>query len=118
MTEAEIKGIVKGHEERNSELLRTLATRGVSLDDPRSIQHHFWVNTQREASLLARKLYDRHFLVSTISPVKTEDGSTFWNVEAEVEQAASVAASSDTVDELTRLAASFEAIYDGWGTSV
>ena len=118
MTETEIKGILRGHKDRNEELLRTLSTKGVALDKGRSVEHHFWANSQREAAMLAKKLYDRNFLVLAISPVNTEDGSTVWNLEAGVEQAPSIAASQATTEELTRLAAEFDAVYDGWGTSV
>jgi len=118
MTENEIKGILRGHDDRNEELLRTLQTKGVALDKGRSVEHHFWANSQREAAMLAKQLYDRGFLVLAISTVGTEDGSKLWNVEAEVEQAPSVAASRDMSEELTRLAAQFDAVYDGWGTSI
>ncbi len=43
MTENEISGILRGHESRNEELLRTLSTKGVALDKGRSVEHHFWI---------------------------------------------------------------------------
>ena len=118
MKESEINAIVKGNQERNQELLRTLVTKGVTLDEQRSIEHHFWANSQREAALLGKELYTRGFLVFAISPVNTDDGSTVWNVEAAIEQSPSSAASRQVTEELTRVAANFDAIYDGWGTSV
>ena len=118
MTENEISGILRGHESRNEELLRTLSTKGVALDKGRSVEHHFWANSQKEAAMLAKKLYERGFLVLAISPVSTEDESKLWNVEAGVEQAPTVAASREISEELTRLAAQFDAVYDGWGTSI
>ena len=68
--------------------------------------------------MLAKELYDRSFLVLAISPVNTEDGSKLWNVEAGAEQTPSVAASREMSEDLTRLAARFDAVYDGWGTSI
>lgn len=118
MKETEIQGILKGHADRYAELLRTLFTKGVSLDQERSVEHHFWANSQREAVLLAKELYDRGYLVLTISPVNTEDDSTTWNVEAGIEQSPAIAASQPLSENLTRLAAQFEAVYDGWGTSI
>jgi hypothetical protein len=82
MTGNEINGILRGHENRNEELLRTLQTKGVALDKGRSVEHHFWANSQREAARLARKLYERGFLVLAISPVSTEADSKLWDVEA------------------------------------
>src|SRR5258708_3670713 len=118
MDERQINGILRGHESRNEELLRALQTKGVALDKGRSVEHHFWANSQREAALLAKELYDRGFLELAISPVSTEDDSKLWDVEAGVQQAPTVAASREISEELTRLAAQFDAVYDGWGTSI
>ena len=118
MTENEIRRILKGHDGRNEELLRALETKGVALDKGRSVEHHFWANSQQEAVMLAKELYDRGFLVLAVSPVNNEEGPKLWNVEAGVEQAPSVAASRETSEDLTRLAARFDAVYDGWGTSI
>ena len=110
--------MLKGHDGRNEELLRTLQTRGVALDKARSVEYHFWANSQREAAMLAKELYNRGFLVLAISPVDGADGSQSWNVEAGATHAPAVAASRETSEDLTRLAAQFDAIYDGWGTSL
>lgn len=118
MTENEIKEILRGHHERNQELIRDLRSRGVAIDGRRSVEHHFWAKGQKEAASLAKELYDRSFLVLVISPVETEDGSKFWNVEAEIEQTPAAAASPQVSEDLARLAARFDAIYDGWGTSI
>ena len=118
MTENEIKGIIRGHEERNQELLRTLQSKGVAIDEARSVEHHFWANSQREAAMLAKELYDRGFLILAIFPVDLEDGAKLWDVEAGLTQSAAAAASQQVSEDLTRLAAGFEATYDGWGTSV
>jgi regulator of RNase E activity RraB len=90
----------------------------VALDERRSIEHHFWASSQREAALLGKELYDHGFLVLVISPVNTEDGSIVWNVEAAVEQTPSLAGSRQVSQELTRLGAQFDAVYDGLGTSI
>jgi len=98
MNQRQINEIIKGHEQRNEELLRALQTKGIALDKGRSVEHHFWANNQREAALLAKELYGRGFIVLELTPVNTEDGSTVWNVVAGVEQTPSVAASG-TISE-------------------
>jgi regulator of RNase E activity RraB len=75
-------------------------------------------NSQDEAAHLAKDLYNRGFLVLAISPVADEDGTKFWDVEARIQETPSVAASRQTSEELTRLSAQFDALYDGWGTSI
>ena len=118
MTESEIKGLISGHVTRNEALLEMLIDKGVSIADARSIDHHFWVNTQEEAVRLGKQLYDQGFVLSVIAPVTTTDGSNLWNVEATAQQSPGEAASLSLVERLTRLAAQFNAVYDGWGTSV
>src|SRR5688572_30173505 len=109
MNETEINEIVKGNQERNRELLNTLVNKGVTLDESRTIEHHFWANSQSEAALLAKELYNRGFLVLAISPIKTNNDSIVWNLEAAIEQAPSSAVSRQVTEELTRLAAGFDA---------
>ncbi len=118
MTEDEIQESIKGHDVRNAELLRSIKEKKVATDEIRSIEHHFWSRSQPNASLLAKELYTRGYLLLVICPVDQEDGSKWWNVEAEVRQTIKDAASSDLVSELVTLAARFDALYDGWGTSV
>lgn len=118
MTEAEIRAIITGHISRNRELLQTIESNGVSITRERSIDHHFWANSRNEASLLAKELYDQGYLVSVISPVTTTDDSILWNVEATSQQSLVDATNTHLVETLVRLAAKFDAVYDGWGTSI
>jgi regulator of RNase E activity RraB len=63
-------------------------------------------------------LYLRGFLVLVICPVNAEDNSELWNVEAGRDETPEEAASQNSVEDLVRLGARFEAEYDGWGTSI
>src|SRR3569832_35676 len=118
MTESEIQGIIDDNSVRNRELLRTLELKSVPVPEKRPIDHHFWANTQHEAGLLAQQLHSEGFFVSVIPPVNTTGRSVLWNVEATVQQSPLEATNSITVERLTRLAAQFNAVYDGWGTSI
>ena len=118
MTESEINALIDGNRKRNIELLEKLGDQGIELDDDRSVDHHFWCKDRQSAALLAKELYDRGLLVLTIAPVSTDNNSVIWNVEAGVSQSPRAAVSLKLVEELTRLAAQFESVYDGWGTLV
>jgi regulator of RNase E activity RraB len=118
MTEREIRESINGHDARNAELLATIRDKGIALDEERSVEHHFWAPNQTNAAGLARELYNYGYMVLAISPTQLEDGSTWWNVEAEIKRAPGDAASHETSEELIRLAAQFDASYDGWGTSI
>lgn len=118
MKETEIKAIIQDHAVRNRALLDVIKSKGASTSEIRPIDHHFWANSQNEAALLAQKLYQQGFLISEIAPVTTTDNSELWNVEATLQHSPSEAAEHDTVERLTRLAAEFNAVYDGWGTSI
>ena len=118
MTEYEIVEHIKGHEIRNSELLANLKAKKIATNEPQHVEHHFWARNQGNAARLARELYKRGFLVLVICPVDDKDGSKSWNVEVESEQTFEQATSQQLVAELVRLAANFDSIYDGWGTSI
>jgi regulator of RNase E activity RraB len=110
---------LQGHAARNAELLEMLRNRAVDLKAHRSIEHHFWSKSQRDAALLANELYRRGFLLLILARAAPREGSDYtWNVEAgfrdTIEHAASDAVARDLVD----LATAFNSRYDGWGTSV
>ena len=118
MDEIEIRRNLEGHAIRNKELQSTLISYGVALDDVQGIEHHFWVNDRMAAALLAKSLYDQGFLILDLSPVIQADGSRTWNVEAHIDQKPTTALSGEFSEQLVRLAARFQAIYDGWGMSI
>ena len=110
---------VNGHSARNADLVRKLKDRGVDLETPRSIEHHFWSKTQRDAALLSNDLYKRGFLLLVLAPAARKEGSEYtWNVEAGFKETVQHAASDDVVRDLVDLAARFNSRYDGWGTSI
>ncbi|HEX2060279.1 MAG TPA: ribonuclease E inhibitor RraB [Thermoanaerobaculia bacterium] len=110
---------LRGHAVRNAELVGKLRSRGVDLQAPRSIEHHFWSRSQRDAALLSHELYRRGFLILVLAPASPREGSEYtWNVEAGKQDTIEHTASDDLAGELFDLAASFNSRYDGWGTSV
>lgn len=110
---------LQGHAARNAELVTKLRNRGVDLQMPRSVEHHFWSKTQRDAAMLSNELYRRGFLLLVLAPAASREDSEYtWNVEAGFRDTIAHAASDDVARDLVDLAMSFNSRYDGWGTSV
>lgn len=116
-SESEIQTILAGHQSRNTELLRVLEGKSIPLFDERLIEHHFWSPNRQSAAHLGQQLYASGFLVTALAPA-TRNGEQRWNVEAAVRQRPSDAASEQLAEQLTRMAAQYDALYDGWGTHV
>ena len=117
-SETEIRKSIVGHNARNAELLQHIRDKGAAVDEPRPIDHHFYASSQKDAALLAKELYSRGYLVLVLSPPRKEDNSAYWNLEVGIQRTAIEAASQHITEELVRLAAKFNAIYDGWGTLI
>jgi regulator of RNase E activity RraB len=117
-TEVEIRNSISGHNARNAELLRHIQEKGVAIGEIRSIEHQFYAQGQKNAALLARELYNRGYLVLVLAPPGAEDDSDYWNVEVGIQRTPAEAASHSVTEELVRLAAKFDADYDGWGTLI
>ncbi len=117
-SEADIEASIEGHAARNMELLKLLREKGVSVNESRSVDHHFWANSQEDAALLAKRLYERGYLVLAINPLEDGNGPKLWNVEARMERTPAEAASPALTEELVRLAAEYDSSHDGWGTEV
>jgi regulator of RNase E activity RraB len=119
MSDFDIESFVRGHSTRNEELRDKLAKRGIDLKVPRSIEHHFWAKTKRDAALLGNELYKRGYLLLTLAPATVSEGHEHkWNIEAGSRDSVEHASSDDLANELVRLADAFNGRYDGWGTSI
>ncbi len=118
MIEKDILESIAGHEVRNAALLEDIRSRGLNPDRPQAVEHHFWAPTQQSAVQLAKKLYELEYVILVLSPVDDDHGTKVWNVEAGVQRTLAEAASSAMSEQLIRLAAQFDAVYDGWGASI
>lgn len=107
---------IAAHAERNEKLLKRLGTRGVDLDAPRSVEHHFWAHSQKDAALLARELYAKGYLILALMP--TGEPTRTWSIDAGISRSPISAASDAVTKSLVQLALRFNAEYDGWGTSI
>lgn len=117
MDKKEIKKQIEGHNERNSELVRVLAEKGVKRNDEINADYHFWAFTHNDAIKLANRLYDEGYMILVLSPVE-ENEDIFWNVEARRRESVSEVISSVNSENLVMLANTYDSTYDGWGTSV
>jgi len=116
--ETAIAEAIHSHAERNRELRAQLLSKGVSLGEPRPVEFHLWAFTHRDASVLARSLFEMGFLLRLLSPAPTDDKPERWSVEAGARVPLSNALGSDLTARLVRLAAREDALFDGWGTNI
>jgi regulator of RNase E activity RraB len=107
-----------GHFERNQELLRIFKEKLVDIEEPRTIEIHFWATNQANAARLASELYRMGFTLLLLQPAQTSEGTELWNIEASTFASISYVASEHFTTALTNLAVHLSVEYDGWGTSV
>lgn len=117
MDEDQIQEAIAGHQARNLSLKQLLVERGVDLKEPRPIECHFYSRSERDAQALAEALRSRGFeiLVNQKSVGPTSD---LWNIEAAIVQSVDLTTRREFIDELVRLANTYDSEHDGWGTSV
>ena len=113
--DSDIQRQLSGHATRNAELLERILDAGHSLDQRRSVEHHFWASGQHNAAMLARELYELGYLILVIAPA---GNSETWNVEAGITRTFSETGSAAITEQLVMLASRFQAVYDGWGASI
>lgn len=118
LDEQRIQSSIDGHLKRNWEILKHLREKGVGLKNPLKTEHHFMAPRQLEAGKLAMTLHDRGFNILEMIPAETRDGHEGWAVEGAIEMTVEAAADPATAEELVKLAATFDAIYEGWGAEV
>ena len=109
---------LEGHMKRNAALVKELHDRGADLTVPRSVEHHFWAKSQRDAAMFARELYSKGFLILVLARAQTSDPTYSWNIEAGSQETIENVVSRSRCDELVRLAERWNARYDGWGTRI
>ena len=118
MDEQEIINNVLAHDTRNVGLLELLHKKGANIEESRSIECHFWAWSQKDAAHLAKELYGLGYLLLMLAPAAIEENPRRWNIEAGVRTSPTQAARHEFSEKLVRLAAKYNCIYDGWGTSV
>lgn len=118
ITEEEARKALQAIIERNREILSFLRSKGVETDKPCPTLHFFLTPSQLEAAKLVAELEPRGFLIKDIAPVETEDGTSMWSVEAEMDMALDLAASEETARELLGIGLKYGCRYDGWTAEI
>ena len=118
MTEKRIQESIAGHRQRNVMLRQVLSEKKVNLSEQRPIDVQFWAWSQQDAALLARELYKKGFLVKHISPSPEPGDEKLWSIEAGAQVIPEEILGDEFTEGMVRLAARFDSVYDGWGTSV
>lgn len=118
LNDERIQSSINNHLRRNWEILKYLREKGLDLKSELVTEHHFMAPRQLEAGKLALALDAKGFNILEMTPSETEDGRTGWTVEGEIEMTVEAAADPATAEELIRLAATYDAVYQGWGAEV
>lgn len=116
--ESQIQESLARHRERNAALKQVLLDKGVSLNEQRPTDVHFWAWSQRDAAVLARELYRRGFLVTLLLPSPESEDEDRWSIEAGALIVPNQILGDDFTEGMLKLAAQCDAVYDGWGTEV
>jgi hypothetical protein len=106
------------HSNRNQSLKLLFEKKGVSLDDPRPADFHFWAWSQRDAAIVAKSLYQMGFLIKLIAPAPIENDPDRWTVEAGIKIPLAEALGDGLTAKLVQLADEEDAVFDGWGAAI
>ena len=118
MTEDQILESIAGHRQRNIQLRQALSDKKVNLSEQRPTDVHFYAWSQSDAAVLARELFKKGFLVKVLSPSPEPGDEELWNIEAGAQVVPEEILGDEFTEGMVRLAARFDSVYDGWGTSV
>lgn len=110
----DIRNAVKGHYARNLQLKKKLVSKGVDLSASRKCNFHFWAKDQESASRLLKYLCSHSFEPQVLN--KSADGSD-WNVEISHQIPPVIVLEKKFPKYLVEIAAIFDCVFDGWGTS-
>ena len=112
----DISAEIAGHIQRNSALKDSFCEKGVNLADARSLELHFWSFSKQTAVMLAKALYDQGLLVLALSQVDSDNSR--WTVEVGISDTIEHLTSDLVVRKFVELAAEYDSLYDGWGTTI
>ena len=104
------------HDARNVGLLTALAEKGVDLRTTRPIDLFFHAVSESEAYQFGRALKIVQIEVVRTGPPSETNAA--WLLEARANLTPQEVAAGEYTRSLVRLAATYNARYDGWGTSV
>ena len=93
-----------------------IVSKGVDLEEKRTIDLHFWAFGEAAARDLEGALETAGYSVSVSKP--SEADSSLWNVESQVNTSPLAVTTPFFVERLVRLAIENQAEFDGWGTSI
>ncbi len=114
-TEDAIRKDIEAHRQRNVMLVQHITKRGADTARERDIDCFFHTRGEDAAITLSAFLQSRGF--RDISIVDTEDGGDHpWTVQAVLTGTVVAFTAADRTEELVRIAADHDALFDGWGT--
>jgi hypothetical protein len=106
---------VEEHGGRNATLMTLLESKGITLHEPCALDLFFYVNDPIKAEALARELNEKRYPALVIGPKMGKSTLKKWTVKGGIQCSPSEAASHQMTEDLVRMAAKWDAEYDGWG---
>ena len=117
IAESTIQESVYAHQRRNATLVQHITERGGDTQRDRSIDCFFHTRNEDAAIALSASLQSHGF--RDISVTLSDDrGEHPWTVQAVLTCTVAAFTAPKRVEELIRIAAQHDAVFDGWGTSL
>jgi regulator of RNase E activity RraB len=113
-----VEDIISGHEVREASLRNMFLEKKLDLRAPRSIECHFWTWSEEGAVQLADALKSRGFEILVQQRAGIADDPDRWNLEVAIKQSIDLTMRREFIEDLVRLAGSYDGLYDGWGTRI
>src|SRR5262249_28916695 len=109
---------IEGHNRRNQELRKTLAGYGVDMDKDRVCDLHFKPPDESSTRQLATALADDGCQLRVREPFEFGLTKYGWGLEVQKTISPNALMDAEFTTRMVLLACRFNAVFDGWGTSV
>jgi Regulator of ribonuclease activity B len=117
MNESLIQDSLAGHAARNAALVSNISERGGDLNCNRLIDCFFFAPSEDAALSLSGALQSNGISGLSLQHSESKDDLT-WSVQGSITASVVAFTSPDRTEQLIRLAASHDSIFDGWGTQL
>lgn len=115
MNKSAVQENTAAHLKRNAKLVQHITDRGGDTQRERNIDCFFHTHTEDDAIALSRLLKSRGFQELSITHADDQDEYP-WTVQGFLRSSVAAFTAPDRVEEVVRISAQHDALFDGWGT--